>query len=246
MIRTTTLLCATALTIAANAQSWTVGQPVDMLLYAQPFYGGCSPDPDYTFTLPASPVSGVEYKVIITGLVPATGSMSISPGLDDGLLNDELIIDAEIQRSVTLAPGTTNATLEFRAQGTPTQAGQAHPCSTSQFWMSNLMFCPEGLIPVFNDGCSVVDLSTTVKDAAGESTMTQVPSVANGQQLTIALHSSATAAYGIRDAVGRLVRAGSMGPLAVIDVAALPQGIYVVAVQAEGKTVTKRFLIEHD
>ncbi len=67
MIRTTTLLCATALTIAANAQSWTVGQPVDMLLYAQPFYGGCSPDPDYTFTLPASPVSGVEYKVIITG-----------------------------------------------------------------------------------------------------------------------------------------------------------------------------------
>lgn len=243
MIRTTTLLCATAVTLTATAQPWTVGQPVDMLLYTQPFYGGCGPDPDYTFTFPTSPVTGVDYKVIITNMVPANGSVSLLPGLDNGQLNDEFIFDATVQRALTLAPGTTNVTLEFRAQGIPEQAGQGHPCSTSMFWMSNMMFCPEGLTPSFNDGCTVQDVSTGVDAAQAEAASIQYPTSANGQQLSITLNSAATADYRIVNSVGRTVLIGRIGAQGLIGLSALPTGLYVLDLHVQGHSLAKRFLV---
>lgn len=244
MIRTVTLLSAATLALGAMAQSWTVGQPVDMLLYAQPFYGGCSPAPDYTFTMPMSTVSGVDYKVVITEVVPANGSVSIYPGLANGVLNSELVLDATVERSVTLAPGTTSATLQFKAQGTPTQPGQVHPCNGSAFWMSNLMFCPEGLMPNIDDGCVVQDMTTHVGGTTSGVPLVQYPSAANGQRLIIDRQSATTASFRILDGVGRVVRSGSVGQQTVVELSALPHGIYTLDLQTGGALVAERFVIE--
>lgn len=244
MIRTTTLLFTAALTSIASAQDWTVGVPVDMLLYTQTFYGGCNPGADYTFTFPASPVSGVQYVVKITAIEPANGVVDIVPGLPGGTLNDQLVFNTAVQRTVTFGTGTTSAVLEFRAQGTPTQAGQSHPCVASQFWISNLMFCPEGLIPNVDEGCTVQAGATAISCYALAEPVIQWPAPLNGQHLVISLPYSETATVNIVDASGRVALSRKIGESATIDLSLLPEGTYVLdVVRSTGDAITKRFLI---
>ena len=225
----------------AQDQNWMVGQNVDMLIYTQPFWGGCSPTADYTITMPMSPVSGVDYKIVVTSLDPPTGSVTILPGLDNGTVGSELVIDAEVERSVLFAPGTSSGTLEFRAVGVPTTAGQPHPCQASAFWMSNLMFCPEGLIPVINNGCSV-QLSTGVTAAAATVPPMEWPSAANGQQLTVGVAGGALVQ--IMDLNGRVVLARAMGPQARSDLSQLGEGMYLLHLTAtSGQVEVRRFVI---
>lgn len=249
MMKTTTrsflpLLIVPVCMNAAKAQNWTVGEPVDMLLYSQPFYGNCNPSPDYTFTFPVSPVTGVDYKLLIVAMDPPDGVASISPGLENGGLGDGLIFNAAVQRTVTFGTGTSSAVFEFRAQGTPLVAGESHPCSASPFWISNLMFCPEGLIPNVNDGCTVQAGATAIPCYALTEPMIQWPAPLNGQHLAISLPSFETAAIRIVDVDGRLVSSTSMGQNGTIDLSGLPDGIYVMdLMRSTGSVITKRFLI---
>ena len=245
MLRTATLLIASACTLSTTAQNWTVGEPVDLLLYTQTFYGGCNPNADYTFTFPVSPVSGVQYVVKVTAMDPENGAVDISPGMLLGL-NDELVFSAEVQRSVTCGMGTTSAVLEFRAQGTPTAAGQSHPCGASPFWISNLMFCPEGLIPNVNDGCTVQAGATSISCYALTEPMIQWPSPSSGQRLGVALPSSETATVNIADMHGRIVRSLSIAQNGTVDLSSLPEGVYVMdLLRSPGQVNTKRFIIDH-
>jgi len=244
MKQTATLLCSALITATTFAQNWVVDVPVDMLLYTQPFYGGCTPGPDYTFTMPASPVSGVQYKVVITAMDPETGSLSISPGLDNGLLHDELVFDAAVERTVTFAAGTTSATLEFRAQGIPTEAGQPHPCGPSAFWMSNLMFCPEGLTPNFDAGCTVQSDATLITDITASGPTIGLPTALNGQHLSIGLPTHGTAQVFIIDASGRMVCSRVLSNGGAIDLSGLTDGAYMLRlVRSTGGVLTKRFLM---
>lgn len=248
MMKTTTrsflpLLIVPVFMNAAKAQDWTVGVPVDMLLYTQTFYGGCTPNADYTYTFPNSPVSGVDYIVKITDIQPGGGTLDILPGLDNGGLYDALLFDAAVQRTMTLAAGTTSAVLEFRAQGTPAQEGQAHPCTASQFWISNLMFCPEGLIPNVSSGCTVQTGATAISEAT-EQPRFQWPSPMNGQQLSIALPSFETARLTVFDATGRSIISRSIGHAGALDLSMLSDGAYLLdVVRSNGTAITKRFLI---
>lgn len=244
MIRTTTLLFSTTITLATNAQNWTVGVPVDMLLYTQTFYGGCNPNADYTFTFPVSPVSGVQYLVKVTAMEPANGALDISPGILMGL-NDQLVFNAEVQRSLTFGNSTTSAVLEFRAQGTPTQAGQSHPCAASPFWISNLMFCPEGLIPNVDAGCTVQAGATATPCYALSEPTIQWPTALNGQHLLVSLPSFETATVNIVDASGRVALSRKMGESATFDLSRLPEGAYVLdVVRSTGHVITRRFLMD--
>lgn len=244
MIRTTTLLSSAFIALTCSAQNWTVGVPVDMLLYTQTFYGGCNPGADYTFTFPASPVSGVDYVVKITAMEPANGVLDIMPGLPGGTLNDQLVFNTAVQRTLTFGTGTTSAVLEFRAQGVPTAAGQTHPCVASQFWISNLMFCPEGLIPNVDDGCTVQAGATAIYCYALSEPAIQLPTPLNGQHLSISLPYSETATVRVVDASGRLALSRTMGETATMDVSHLPEGTYVLDVlRSTGTALTKRFLI---
>jgi hypothetical protein len=244
MIRTTTLLFTAALTSVASAQDWTVGEPVNMLLYTQTFYGGCNPNADYTWTFPTSPVTGVDYLVKITAMDPPNGVVAIVPGLPDGGLGDELVFNTTVQRTVTFGNSTTSAVLEFRAQGTPTTAGQTHPCSASPFWISNLMLCPEGLIPNVNDGCTVQGGATSVSCYALSKPGLQWPTTPNGQRLLISLPSFETATVRIVDVSGRLMLSRKMGENAALDLSGFTEGAYVLdLVRSTGSVITKRFMI---
>lgn len=224
-----------------QAQDWMVGSDVDMLIYSQPYWGGCTPGADYTFTLPVSPVTGVDYKVVVASLDPPEGSVSIIPGLDNGTVNSELIIDLETVRSVIFAAGTNGGTLEFRAEGVPTTAGQPHPCAASAFWMSNLMFCPEGLIPVINNTCTV-QLPTGVAATAASVPTMDWPSAANGHRLTVGVTGGALVQ--IMDLNGRVVLAQEMGPQASFDLGQLVEGMYLVRLTAtSGQVEVRRFVI---
>lgn len=224
-----------------QAQDWMVGSDVDMLIYSQPYWGGCTPGADYTFTLPVSPVTGVDYKVVVASLDPPEGSVSIIPGLDNGTVNSELIIDLETVRSVIFAAGTNGGTLEFRAEGVPTTAGQPHPCAASAFWMSNLMFCPEGLIPVINNTCTV-QLPTGLNSLEAPAPTITWPGASNGGHLCIRL--AGKSAVRILDMNGRTVLESAMEQRADYDLSALPQGLYLLNLTpATGKASSQRFVI---
>lgn len=243
MLRTATLLFTAALYSVASAQDWTVGLPVDMLLYTQTFYGGCNPNADYTFTFPVSPVSGVQYLVKVTAMEPVNGALDISPGILMGL-NDQLVFNAEVQRSLTFGNSTTSAVLEFRAQGIPTQEGQSHPCAASPFWISNLMFCPEGLIPNVDEGCTVQAGATAISCYALSEPVIQWPAPLNGQHLVISLPYSESGTVNIVDASGRLALSKKIGESATIDLSLMPEGTYVLdVVRSTGDVIAKRFLI---
>ena len=228
---------------ATKAQDWTVGEPVDLLLYSQTFYGNCNPSPDYTFTFPVSTVTGVDYKVLIVAMDPPDGVASISPGLENGGLDDGLVLDAAVQRTVTFGTGTSSAVFEFRAQGTPLVAGESHPCSASPFWISNLMLCPEGLIPNVNAGCTVQAGATAVNEVPAQP-LFQWPSPMNGQQLSVALSDAGTVRLTVLDATGRSVMSQSTGSTGSMDLSILPEGVYVLdAVRSNGRVMTRRFLI---
>ena len=244
MIRTSTLFTSACLSLTCSAQNWVVGEPVNMLLYTQTFYGGCNPNADYTYTFPSSPVSGVDYLVKITAMDPPDGVVEILPGLPDGGLGDELVFDASVQRTMTFGNGTTSAALEFRAQGTPTTAGESHPCGASAFWISNLMLCPEGLFPNVDDGCTVQGGATTITDTELPAPVIDLPSALNGQRLSIGLPALETANARIIDATGRIVLSRFLVQGGTFVLSSMPDGTYLLQLsRSTGKVITKRFLI---
>lgn len=244
MNRTSTLFCSAFITLVTTAQDWTVGEPVDMLLYTQTFYGGCNPSADYTYTFPTSPVSGVDYLVKITAMDPPDGALNIVPGLPDGGLGDELVFTAGVQRTMTFGNSTNSAVLEFRAQGTPAVAGQAHPCAASAFWISNLMLCPEGLFPNVDEACTVQGGATAIPDTDMPAPMIDLPTAGNGQRLTIGLPSLETGNLHIIDATGRVMLSKYLAQGGAIALSAMPDGAYVLQLsRSTGGSITKRFLI---
>lgn len=237
------LMVALVMGASVNAQNWTVGEPVDMLLYSQTFYGGCDPDPDYTFNLAPCTVSGVAYKAVITAIVPPTGHVNILPGLTNGIVGNGIVIDAAVERGILMSAGTNSAVIEFRATGMPTVAGQTHPCSASAFWMSNMMFCPEGLTPVVDDNCTV-QLATGVNAVPGLDTRIQWPTAANGQQLVIDLPGMAHTTARVLDVNGRVVARRDFIGQGTINLAGEAEGIYVLSVSGpDGKFSSQRFTV---
>ncbi len=244
-LKAASLLLALGPITNVHAQNWIVGDPVDMLLYSHTSYGGCTPVPDQTFTLEPSPVTGVGYKAIITAIDPPTGSVSILPGLSNGVVGSGLAIDTAVERSILLAPGTTSAVIEFRAMGTPTTAGEAHPCTASPFWLSNLMLCPEGLIPVINNACTV-QLGTGVDAGSGLDPRIQWPTVTNGQELVMHLPSMAPGTVRVFDVNGRVVARRDITGQGTISLVGERDGIYVLSVSGpDGQTSVQRFALVH-
>lgn len=244
MIRTATLLLAASITLLAAAQNWNVGQPLDMLLYTQTFYGGCNPNADYTFNFPPSTVDGVDHIIRVVSVAPTNGTLDLMPGFSGVTTGASMLVDEAVMRYLTMSPGTTSATLEFRAVGTPTTAGQTHACAPSEFWISNLMICPDGLTPIIGSDCSVQGGATAIVDTEMPAPTIDLPSVRNGQRLTISLPSFETANAIIVDATGRTVITKYLAQGGAIGLNTSPDGAYVLQlVRSNGDVVTKRFVI---
>lgn len=242
MTRITTLLLLASTTLATHAQNWTVGLPVDMLLYTQPFFGGCTPGTDYTFNFPPSVVSGVDHVIRVVSVEPPGGTLDLVPGLTGATAGAIMVVDAAVMRNLTMAPGTVSALLEFRAVGIPSTEGQSHPCNASPFWISNLMICPEGLIPNVNDGCTVQAGITGLTEPLAEPVL-QWPSPANGQLLRVRNGLQAE----VVDLHGRVVAAHTGGAgTTSLALDHLAPGVHVLRSHAaNGTTTAQRFLLSH-
>lgn len=242
MIRTATLLLLTTTALATRAQNWTVGLPVDMLLYTQPFFGGCTPGTDYTFNFPPSAVSGVDHIIRVVNVEPPGATLDLLPGLSGATAGANMVVDAAVMRNLTMAPGTVSALLEFRAVGIPSTEGQSHPCNASPFWISNLMICPEGLIPNVNDGCTVQAGITSIPELMADPVL-QWPSPANGQLLRLQNGLQAE----VVDLHGRVVAAQARSTGASsLGLGHLAPGVHVLRlISADGTATAQRFLINH-
>lgn len=239
MHRLLPLLFASLAGASLSAQNWTVGVPVDLTYYSQPMYGGCSPTPDYTFTLAPSPVSGVDYLLKVVFMNDPSGELVVEPGGILGL-GDGLLIEEAVQRTFTLVGGATAATLEWRVIGTPTTPGQAHPCAASDFWISNMMFCPEGLIPVISNDCTV-QVGMSIGEVAGQGT-SPAWIVATGGLLH--LQPGSQGELEVLDLTGKRLMHEPVHGAAVIPFTGFPAGIYLaVLTEGQGRRVS-RFLLE--
>jgi hypothetical protein len=224
---------------ASDAQNWTVGVPVNMLITSYTFVGGCTPNADATFNFPASTALGVDHVAYITAVDPPGGSATIVPGIAGGAVGDSMVIDASVVRSLTVAAGTNTVTLEFRAVGTPTQAGDVHPCGGPSTWISNLMLCPEGLIASFNLTCTVQPGTIGIAEASSDPRFMLSQS---GGRLSLA--GARIVRFAIHDLMGHVVATGTTELANGVDLSHLATGSYVLhAVLADGTTHNERFAL---
>ncbi len=237
MIRTLTLASALALTCTLTAQNWTVGVPVDVQISTVTVYGGgCAPDPQATLFIPLLPVTGVTYyyRVVNTN----GGTYTMVPGPANVLAaGDTVHVPTTQITEVYNQAGAGGLELEVRAEGTPTVAGETHPCAPNNLWMSNLLLCNEGLNCLIQLSCQTVAGSTGVE----ENTADQVwYSAAMGQ---VRILDAGIRTAQVLDAQGRVVAATNVSG-GTMDLGARPAGLYTVRAQrADGALVVARFVL---
>lgn len=220
------------------AQTWTVGVPAAFKWSQATYFGSsCSPDPDQNILFSGPSISGVQYVAIVDAVTPA-GTNQIAPG-GNGPLNvgDTVILSAGAPNSVYFPSGSGSMTLSFWLIGTPTTAGQSYPCAYNDLWMSNLMFCPEGLSMALNAGCTVLPGTAGVASVAPQAPEISFPSISNGWTLALA-HGSFESAV-VKDVTGRTMTARFPA-----NMNSFPEGIYLFqGKRADGTVTTRRFIL---
>lgn len=234
------------LTTTINAQTWTVGIPVEETFSNLILYGnGCYPSQDGAFNFPSSLVTGVDHIAIVTAVDPS-GSILVVPGPVDALeLGDTIWITTTETRQIFYPAGYGVVSLEFKAVGTPEVVGQAYPCSGSDFWISDMGICPETLSQFLQTDC-MTDGSTGVDEMAVERHWFIAPSEANGGR--IELRDVISGSVQVLDLQGRLVGASitMMDHGGNVDMGAMPNGLYVVrAIGSNGAPLVQAFALVH-
>lgn len=241
-------LCSFSLVVLAmsltNAQSWVVGQPVNMQLSSLGHYtGGCYPTADFNTTISGSPVSGVSYYVVINSVQP--NSVYITPGNDTIATGDSIKLTPGINTISFYGFGTAGLVdLIFVAMGTPTTAGQAHPCAANNIWLSNLLLCDEGLSLNLQNNCTVLS-NAGLNDLAAASPILELPNAANNYQLSVTNINNLQTCFisntaGIRTELSNSTDNSKL----VVDCNNLVSGIYFVSfLTLDNKVITKKINI---
>jgi len=239
---TCTLILGATLLTSVLAQNWTVGVPVNMSLGALHLNGsGCYPNIDEMITFPASQAAGVQHIAVMTTVAPEDTNY-ISPGISSIHTGDTMFINTSAQRNVFFPEGSGSLVIDFRAIGTPTHAGDPHPCVGTDVWISNLGICPEALTPTLQFNC-IVQGSLQVQETAMAVGHFIFPSAENGERLSIT--GTTGGSYLITDAIGRSIASGSAQVLlSGIDLSALRAGLYTITLSdPNGLARSVRFAI---
>lgn len=221
-----------------SAQTWTVGTPVDTTLSAQ-FIGygaltGCFPSASavYNFSVPA--VSGIQFSLVVNSV--DANSCYIMPGNDTLQTGDTIWLSSGPNQLSVFYFAATNTVLlqmSFRATGTPTTMGQFWPCNMPSpfMYMSNLMFCPEGLNGNITTNCTVLPGSnpTGMHQDDAEHWVLQYPNAANGNRVQL----SRPASLSVLDLQGRRIL--HVPQAREVELGHLPAGLYLIHLQS-GKT----------
>ena len=238
MKRTLPLLSAILFTGSIIAQTWTVGVPAAYKWSQATYYGsGCNPGPDENIYFEAPAISGVQYFAIVDVVSPA-GTNQLAPNGTTPLnVGDTVQLVPGAPNSVYFPSGSGNMTLSFWAIGTPTTAGQSYPCSFSEFWISNMMFCPEGLSLTVPASCTVQQGTAGVSAVATSGPSIIFPSAANGWTISVSANSFTSAK--VLDITGRTITRKFPANLS-----GYPDGIYLVqGTRPDGTASTHRFVL---
>lgn len=239
------MLIAALFTTTANAQNWIVGEPVDMVLTQITMYGsGCTPDVDEALNFPGSIVNGVDYVAIVMQVSPA-GTITVTPGPSAALnVGDTIWLTGTVIRDIVFTTGSGSVELEFKAIGTPTTVGQAHPCAGSDMWISDMGICPETLSLFMDNNCATEN-STGIIDRQAARPWFIAPSAANGGRMEV--YGAIAESIRVLDLQGREVNAPvSTGEGWSMDMGAAPAGIYMVhATALNGELLTRSFPVVH-
>lgn len=232
------LPCIALVPLILHAQGWSVGQPVEQQLSAITVYGGgCFPAIQAQLSFGQPPVDGVTYYYKVISIT-TDGEYTMWPGPGTALAVDDMIPVQQFSHQVYNSGSFGGLELQVWAIGTPTTAGQAHPCASSELWMSNLLPCNEGLNCAIASNC-VTELGTGVGDAAAEASL-QLPNAANGFMLQ--WPGTVLTSGEVRDLRGRLVHTLSSGTGG--SLAHLPDGLYVLHLNTgDGRSVRTTFPI---
>lgn len=221
----------------AQAQNWTVGVPAAFKWSELTLFGGCHPNPDYNITFSAPSVDGVEYVAIVDAVTPP-GVNQIAP-LGPGPLNVGDTVDLVVgaPNTVYFPSGSGSMSLSLWAIGTPTTAGQTHPCTFNTLWLSNLLLCPEGLSKTVAGACTVQPGTVEVAEVGAEAATVVLPSAANGWILST--NGSHEGPIVLLDATGQVI--DRQLPM---DLSAHPNGVYLLQLtRADGSATVQRSVL---
>jgi hypothetical protein len=206
------------------AQNWTVGIPVNSTIASfTAVAGSCAQGTaDVNVTIPASLVTGVDYYLHLV-LLSGSGGMDVMPNNVTMVDGDSIQINSQsLNLFLNTSAGGGFASLQIKAHGIPTTAGQAHPCSTFTNFVSNFQICPEGLTHGVTNTC-------TVDAATGLSDMTQASSQVflsqNGWTYTSGEQSEVIQLFGID---GRLLFTSMVKAGERINLPIQESGIYLL------------------
>lgn len=238
MKRTLPLFSAILLTGSIMAQTWTVGVPAAFKWSQASYYSsGCYPGPDHNIYFEAPGVSGIQYVAIVDAVSPAATNQIAPYGTTPLNVGDTVVMVPGAPNSVYFPSGSGSMTLSYWAIGTPTTAGQSYPCTFSDLWMSNMMFCPEGISTMVQGTCTVQAGTTGIASVVADGPAITFPSAANGWTLSVS--NSAFTSAQVLDATGKTIARRLPANLA-----GFPDGIYLIrGTRADGTASTHRFVV---
>jgi len=226
----------------ANAQNWTVGTPVDLQLsYLTKYSGFCAPNqPDFRINVVCNQVDGIQYMVIVDSLV----DIAVFPISNDTIeLGDTLFLSTGNNNyTFSFVNGPGNISLKVKAVGTPTTAGQSHPCAFSDNWMSNLLLCDEQLTLNLQNTCNV-DNATGINNLNNNFSF-QAPTISNQFQLSLnGLNPSAI--VNLSDIAGKSILVKSNNAQSTLNIPCqdLNAGIYFINITQQNKNFTYKFVL---
>lgn len=239
------LIALFSISITSQAQNWTVGVPVSMLLSDLTLNSdNCwnqGMQADDVIFFPNSLVDGIDHIYVINST-----SQGVGFGAPNNVVNvgDTVHItqpQQQFQIYFTGGPGGS-LSLSVYAAGTPTMPGQQHPCAASNLWFGNLLICNTGINNNIQTNCTTQS-ATAVSDVSSSEPLAQLPSPQTGNVLSIS-NVSPSALLVVYDITGSVVSKTTGTQLGTgISLNHLQEGIYFYSLVFNGQEYTKKFVL---
>lgn len=139
--------------------------------------------------------------------------------------------------------GPGNISFNVKAIGTPTTAGQTHPCAFNDAWTSNLLLCNEELTLSLQNDCAV-NAFTNIESIFNDNSNIQFPNANNQYQLQLNGLQNVSS-ISLFDVTGKVVKQLGQTTQSNINIPLqeLNAGVYFVSVTQNASQSISKFVI---
>jgi hypothetical protein len=228
---------------SSKAQNWTVGTPVDMSIsYLTKYAYTCAPnDPEFNMNIILNSVSGIQYMAIVDSVQDIAVIFNTTDTLMQG---DTILLTSGVNtHSVSFVNNVGKISFNFKAIGTPTQAGENHPCAINNSWVGNLLLCDQSITRNVQNNCTV-DAATSINNLTENHAIIQFPNNNNQYQLQIA-NLKNTDLINLYDIMGKQIQVKTPINSSAISIPCqdLNSGIYFITLTENNTSSTHKFVI---